>query len=98
MWKQVLDLFRLFFSMSEELRRVQADLKDHSQQIRTLADNQTRLHFEFQLWKEREARERERESHEREREAMQRELLRLRDQIERLQLPPAPPDKKSDEQ
>lgn len=44
--------------MAEELKRLQADVKDHPQQIRELTVNQSRLYFEFQLWKEREARER----------------------------------------
>ncbi|MFN7948426.1 MAG: hypothetical protein U0Z53_23950 [Blastocatellia bacterium] len=82
--------------MAEELKRLQADVKDHTQQIRELTVNQSRLYFEFQLWKEREAREREREVHEREKEAMRREMQQLHEQLERQQLPPLQADEKTD--
>jgi SMC interacting uncharacterized protein involved in chromosome segregation len=91
MWNQLLDLFRLFFTMAEELKKLQADIKEHSQQIRELTASQSRLYFEFQLWKEREERAREREAHEREKDAMRLEIRQLRERMERLSLP-SPPD------
>ncbi|MGH9841294.1 MAG: hypothetical protein ACREEM_21270 [Blastocatellia bacterium] len=72
--------------------------KQQAQQLRALAENQTRLYYEIQIQRERDARERERERSERELAIKDRdqEILRLenqllRERLERLSLPPASP-------
>ena len=62
MWEKVFEIFKRFFTISDELKRLQADSKLHGEQIRELIDNQTRLYYEFQLQKERNAHEREKET------------------------------------
>ncbi|MGH9799527.1 MAG: hypothetical protein ACRD82_04120 [Blastocatellia bacterium] len=92
MWKTAFEVFKRLFTINDDLNRFQADLKKHSEQIRELADNQTRLQYEWQL-------QRERDAHEREKEKMQFENLLLRERLERSEqrtLPPPPSDKKQD--
>lgn len=96
MWKTLFDLLKRQITFAEDLQRLRDEIKEHGRQIRELTENQTRLYFEFQLWKEREARERERDEHEREKEAMRREMQRLREQLERRQLPPLQADEITD--
>jgi len=92
MWEKVFEIFKRFFTISDELKRLQADSKLHGEQIRELIDNQTRLYYEFQLQKERNA-------HEREKETLRLENQQLRERLERLErlLPSATTDKKPDE-
>ncbi|MGH9837023.1 MAG: hypothetical protein ACRD9Y_28685 [Blastocatellia bacterium] len=106
MWQRLFDLLKSFFTISEEVKKLQADSQEFSQQLRELAENQTRLYYEYQIQRERDARERERENFERERESKEREkeLLRLenqllRERLERLErlLPSATTDKNPDE-
>jgi regulator of replication initiation timing len=92
MWEKVFEIFKRFFTISDELKRLQADSKLHGEQIRELIDNQTRLYYEFQLQKERNA-------HEREKETLRLENQQLRERLELLErlLPSATTDKKPDE-
>jgi hypothetical protein len=92
MWEKVFEIFKRFFTISDELKRLQADSKLHGEQIRELIDNQTRLYYEFQLQKERNA-------HEREKETLRLENQQLRERLERLErlLPSATTDKKPGE-
>lgn len=98
MWEKVFEIFKRFFTISDELKRLQADSKLHGEQIRELIDN-PRLYYEFQLQKERDA-------HEREKEAMRLESRQLRERLERLErlsLPTSladqkPPDEKPEEE
>jgi hypothetical protein len=92
MWEKVFEIFKRFFTISDELKRLQADSKLHGEQIRELIDNQTRLYYEFQLQKERNA-------HEREKETLRLENQQMRERLERLErlLPSATTDKKPDE-
>ncbi|MCI0525721.1 MAG: hypothetical protein L0Y75_10700 [Acidobacteria bacterium] len=92
MWEKVFEIFKRFFTISDELKRLQADSKLHGEQIRELIDNQTRLYYEFQLQKERNA-------HEREKETLRLENQQLRERLERLErlLPSATTDKNPDE-
>lgn len=111
MWKQIIELIKAFFTVADKLKKLDAQVMEHSEQIRNLADAQARMYYESQLQRERDARERERENFARERallerdremEAREKETLRLenqllRERLERLHLPPAPPaDQKSD--
>ncbi|MCG3162957.1 MAG: hypothetical protein JMDDDDMK_04326 [Acidobacteria bacterium] len=92
MWEKVFEIFKRFFTISDELKRLQADSKLHGEQIRELIDNQTRLYYEFQLQKERN-------TYEREKETLRIENQQLRERLERLErlLPSATADKKPDE-
>ncbi len=92
MWEKVFEILKRFFTISDELKRLQADSKLHGEQIRELIDSQTRLYYEFQLQKERGA-------HEREKETLRLENQHLRERLERLErlLPSAATDKKPDE-
>lgn len=92
MWEKVFEVFKRFFTISDELKRLQADSKLHGEQIRELINNQTRLYYEFQIQKERDL-------HEREKEALRLENLELQERLERLEklLPSATTDKKPDE-
>lgn len=92
MWEKVFEIFKRFFTISDELKRLQADSKLHGEQIRELIDNQTRLYYEFQLQKERN-------TYEREKETLRIENRQLRERLERLErlLPSATADKKPDE-
>ncbi len=84
MWKSVFEVLRRLFTINDDLNRFQAELKRHGEQIRELAENQTRFQYEMQL-------QREREAHEREQIKLQLENRFLREQLERLSLPPSPP-------
>jgi len=72
----------VFITINEDLNRFQAELKRHGEQIRELAENQTRFQYEMQL-------QRERDAHEREQIKLQLENRLLREQLERLSLPPS---------
>lgn len=88
MWKTVIDLFKRLFTINDEMNRFQAELKKHGEQIRVLADNQTRLQYEWQL-------QRERDAHQREKEKLEIENLLLRERLGRAEqrgLPPASAD------
>ncbi len=112
MLKQLFELFRQVFTFGDRLQRLDDKVKEHSEQIRNLADTQARMYYESQLQRERDARERERENFARERallerdreiEAREKESLRLENQLLRerlgqLSLPPAPTDKKANDQ
>ena len=89
MWRTLFDLLKRQITFAEDLQRLRDEVKEHGRQIRELTENETRMYFEFQLWKERDAREREKE-------AMRREMQQLREQLERRQLPSLPADEKAD--
>ena len=96
MLEKLLNLIKLVFILAESWQKfetkVEAKLKEHSERLRELADNQARLYYEFQLEKERNA-------HEREKSAMRQENQELRERLERLErlaLQP-PPTKSPDE-
>jgi peroxiredoxin len=113
MWSRIFKLLRQVFNFYEDLQKLKETARQQGQQIRQLADQQTRLYYEFQIQRERDAREREHENFERahallerERQLQEREkeLLRLenqllRERLERLErlLPSATTDKKPDE-
>lgn len=106
MWSRIFKLLKQVFNFHEDLQRLKETARQQGQQIRQLADQQTRLYYEFQIQRERDTREREREGFERARdlEAREKELLRLenqflRERLERLErlLPSATADKKPDE-
>lgn len=84
MWEKVIGLFKFVFTVTEEIKRLQADSKDFDQQLRHLAENQARLYYEFQLQRERDAREREQLEHERERFALETKANSLERENERL--------------
>jgi len=97
MLKQLIEVFKLVFTFADKLQRLEANVKEHTEQIRNLADTQARMYYEFQLQQEREARERERESHARKEEALRLENQMLRERLERserLGLPTSPADQK----
>jgi 3-deoxy-D-arabino-heptulosonate 7-phosphate (DAHP) synthase class II len=73
MWDRLFGLLKSFFTINEEVKKLQADSKDYAQQIRCLADNQARLYYEIQLQRERDAREREREAQQHDLAAFERE-------------------------
>lgn len=87
MWKDMLDLFRQAFTVTESLSQTKADLKELRQEVRELTSKVTGLHYEVQRLKDYLI-------HEREKQALRGEIEQLRS---RLGLPPAPPDKKPDE-
>lgn len=93
MWEKTFEVFKRIFTINDELKKLQADSALYAEQIRDILANQTRLFYELQLHKEREA-------HEREKEALQRENQQLRGRLEQLEklLLPATTDKKPDEQ
>ncbi len=106
MWSRIFKLLRQVFNFYEDLQKLKETARQQGQQIRQLADQQARLYYEYQIQRERDARERERENFERDRELKEREkeLLRLenqllRERLERLErlLPSATADKKPDE-
>ena len=84
MWEKLLGLFKFMFTITEEIKRLQADSKDFDQQLRRLAENQARLYYEFQLQRERDAREREHLEHERERLALEQKANTLERENEQL--------------
>lgn len=49
MWKSVFEVFRRLFTINDDLNRFQTELKRHGEQIRELAENQTRFQYELQL-------------------------------------------------
>lgn len=98
MWGRIFNLAKQIFNYHEDLQKLKETTKQQAQQIRALAENQTRLYYEIQIQRERDARERERERAERELMAkdLEQEILRLenqllRERLERLNLPPASP-------
>lgn len=100
MWGKFFNILKLVLTLADSFQKLDAKVKEHGEQIRELSANQTRMWYEFQLQRERDAREREREDTARAQEAMWRENQQLRERLERLErlsLPPAPPDKQSNE-
>jgi hypothetical protein len=110
MWRTLFDLLKRQITFAEDLQRLRDEVKEHGRQIRELTENQTRMYFELQLWKERDARERDREAYERRLAAiteagaateasLQLENQRLRERLEKLErlLPPASSDDRTDE-
>ncbi|MGH9833347.1 MAG: hypothetical protein ACRD9Y_10040 [Blastocatellia bacterium] len=98
MLKQLFELFRQVFTFGDRLQRLDDKVKEHSEQIRNLADTQARIYYESQLQRERDARERERQSYERKEEALRLENQMLRERLERLErlsLPAPPADQTS---
>jgi hypothetical protein len=102
MWDRILKFIKQIFNYHEDLQKLKETAKQQAHQIRALAENQTRLYYEIQIQRERDARERERERFEREAAIKDREqeILRLenqllRERLERLNLPPASPPKSS---
>lgn len=93
MWEKLFNLLKLVFTVAEDMQSLKAKVKEHSQQLLELAASQSRLQYELQLQKERAAYERDREAWHRESQHLRERL----EQLERLSLPPAPTDKKSDE-
>ncbi len=98
MWGRIFNLAKQIFNYHEDLQKLKETTKQQAQQIRALAENQTRLYYEIQIQRERDARERERERERAERELAakdrEQEILRLenqllRERLERLNLPPA---------
>lgn len=104
MWKSLFSLFKRAITLAEDLQRLREQVKENSRQIDELADSQTRLYYEYQLQRERDAREREREAYQRERQMIEQmvereralferklEVLQQENQLlrERLSLPPA---------
>jgi hypothetical protein len=65
MWKSFFSLFKRAITLAEDLQRLREQVKENSRQLDELADSQTRLYYEYQLQRERDAREREREAHQR---------------------------------
>ena len=47
MWEKLFGLLKSFFSINEEVKKLQADSKDYAQQLRRIADNQARLYYEI---------------------------------------------------
>lgn len=86
MWKQVFEFFKLAIIATEELKKVQSDIKEMQQQIRDLTANQVRMQFELQLLKEQL-------KHEREKQVLLTEIEQLRG---RGQLLPSSSEEKSD--
>lgn len=64
MWKQLFKALKYIITFAEKLQKLEARAKEQSEQIRRLADNQARMYYEFQLQRERDARERERAENE----------------------------------
>ena len=100
MWQTILSFLKLAFTFTEKMQQIDATLKIHTGQIGELLTNQARLHYEAQLQREQDARERARETYERRNEMLERENQQLRERLERVEklLPPAPADKSSDEE
>lgn len=73
MWSRFFKLFELVLNFYGDLQKLKETSKQHSQQLRALAEHQTRLYYEYQIQRERDAREREREAHQRELNAIERE-------------------------
>lgn len=93
MWTRFFNLFKLVINFGEDLQKLKETVKQQGQQLNELAANQTRMYYEFQLQRERDAREREREDAARENQQLRGRL----EQLEKL-LPSATTDKKPDEQ
>ncbi len=86
LWQQIVNLLKLAFTFAEKLQRMEANLKEQGQLIQHLMAEQTRLHYESQLQRERDARERQQDLREVERRLYEhrhaednheKELLRL---------------------
>ncbi len=90
MWKSLVDVIKYVFTVAEDLNRLRSEVKEIRQENREISDKLTRLGFELQLMKEREAHEREkremRAAYEASAQQLELENKRLR---ECLALPPA---------
>lgn len=85
MLSRFFELFKLVFNFYEDLQKLKETSKQHGQQLRVLAEQQIRLHYEYQIQRERDAREREREAHAHERQMVERERAVLEREMELLQ-------------
>ncbi len=99
MWKPFISLFTRAIMLAEDLRRLREQVKEHSRQLDELADGQTSLQHEYQLERERAARERQQELREierrffeqrhaedsREKELMRTQLRAMQAKIESLE-------------
>ncbi len=90
MWKSFVDVIKYVFTVAEDLNRLRSEVKEIRQENREISDKLTRLGFELQLMKEREAHERENREMHNAYEASVRQL-ELENKLlrERLALPPA---------
>lgn len=60
MWKAIISLLTRAIVLAEDLQRLREQVKEHSRLLDELAGEQTNLRYEYQLQRERDARERER--------------------------------------
>ncbi len=77
MLEKIFSLFKFVFTVTDEIKRLQADAKEFDQQLRRLAENQARLYYEVQLQRERDAREHERAQHESAQRALESKVVAL---------------------
>jgi SMC interacting uncharacterized protein involved in chromosome segregation len=98
MWKSFVDVIKYVFTVAEDLNRLRSEVKEIRQENCEISDKLTRIGFELQLMKEREAHEREkremRDAYETKIQQLELETKLLR---EHLALPPAPSEEKSEE-
>lgn len=54
MLSRFFELFKLVFNFYEDLQKLKETSKQHGQQLRVVAEQQIRLHYEYQIQRERE--------------------------------------------
>ena len=90
MWKSFIDVIKYVFTVAEDLNRLRGEVKEIRQENREISDKLTRLGYELQLMKERDAHEREKQAMHATYEAEVQKLLSENKSLqERLALPPA---------